>query len=1158
MSDPRVIHAPDGAPDWNAFDERVQKIVLGSLDDESDGRRGDVESLPADLATRFPNLTHLYLWGLTSLRVLPKLPCGLQCLDVRGATKLNPDLDIAPEGRDTLHTLVIQRCPNVTTLKLPAELPALRELSFAGSSAIAAESIAHVLGVAPGLHFCDLSGCANLCEITSLPAVLDTLCANDCQKLALLPPAWPNRIRRIELRHTAVSAVPDFPRALAEQVVGGRVVQPRYDGVDFVDLQHCTSLSRMPKFSAQMRPLKERRPRTLKVHGAGLQLPPELFGDPDQNRAQAIHAHFEGDRVSLHEVKVLLIGKGRSGKTSLARRLLGLPFQKQERSTHGIRLWRKAMPFEPVDGEPASATATLHLWDFAGQDLYHSTHRLFYQSRAVFVICETSAGNGADSTTDGTDDDDLPVGYDTARTLPYWLDQIAALGNMPGRSEGPPVLLVRTKSARDEEPGGSGRRDTFFAERRSLLEERGMTYLEFDAETDHNLGELKKQIAGAVAKVLGEIERREVAIGVSMVRDEIQLRIDSNNEEHTEAETASRPPKPPHPVMVRSEFEALVAKHIPSGGYRDHPDLLLDLLHDSGFVFADRRLLPDQIVLDQRWAIGAIYTAFERKHAWPELEARGGRCTLPDLVRWGWHAFDEGHHRLFLGLMDSCGMAIPLGDEHRVRGQEYLVLRALPAREALLATVEGARHGAAETGKETLHGAALGRDAVLELLASLGRRWGRSADFWAWGGQFRSHRFDYREERHPPTFVHLDWQEASRGSFGGVLTVTCFGPDRSLLAAVLNECRERGAFALVEVPRVELAPEPESDLRKAMLPDGRAARASVDAHAGDEYTRNCIEVGVSYAGDRGKGTKSWLDLPRDSEERWPRALVEALKGPSTDGSERWGVYCYREEQDLSPLDRMPSRAFLEKVASRDFVFVFICRKYLESEWCMFELQHLFKQHGDKVPASGCRLLFFANARMQASEKQEAAKRVAGFREHWQNWRNQETESINLESKRDGVIDPALTDKARAARDYAGWYDCIASTERFESVLEALRMEEHGRIDDLEPKTETLKELCALVAEAVKRSMLDLAQRAFQSRERARAMRLFLRGLFESDPDGQSGGIGGVLSRELGVTELDDLRREAKESFERAGKEGRSTSTWRALLAYIETTERRSQ
>ncbi|MCP4151775.1 MAG: hypothetical protein GY757_28790, partial [bacterium] len=75
-----------------------------------------------------------------------------------------------------------------------------------------------------------------------------------------------------------------------------------------------------------------------------------------------------GKNQALNEVKVLLVGDGGSGKTSLTRRLCGDPFNKNEPQTHGINIKLKDMG---SNKSPIKA----HYWDFGGQEILHATHQ---------------------------------------------------------------------------------------------------------------------------------------------------------------------------------------------------------------------------------------------------------------------------------------------------------------------------------------------------------------------------------------------------------------------------------------------------------------------------------------------------------------------------------------------------------------------------------------------------------------------------------------------------------------------------------------------------------------------------------------------------------------------------------------------------------------
>ncbi len=82
---------------------------------------------------------------------------------------------------------------------------------------------------------------------------------------------------------------------------------------------------------------------------------------------------------AVNEIKVIFLGQGASGKTSLIKRLREEPFDPKESQTHGVRI--RETPFD-IDGE----IVTAHLWDFGGQDVMNATHQFFLSQRCVYVL----------------------------------------------------------------------------------------------------------------------------------------------------------------------------------------------------------------------------------------------------------------------------------------------------------------------------------------------------------------------------------------------------------------------------------------------------------------------------------------------------------------------------------------------------------------------------------------------------------------------------------------------------------------------------------------------------------------------------------------------------------------------------------------------------
>lgn len=119
----------------------------------------------------------------------------------------------------------------------------------------------------------------------------------------------------------------------------------------------------------------------------------------------------------LNEVKLLLVGDGGSGKTSLVRRVMQEPFNENEPQTHGIYI----NSWEINRGE---MNIIVHIWDFGGQEIMHATHQFFLSKRSIYILL-----------LDGRKDEKTE----------YWLKHIQSFG---GDS---PVMVVINKI--DENPG---------------------------------------------------------------------------------------------------------------------------------------------------------------------------------------------------------------------------------------------------------------------------------------------------------------------------------------------------------------------------------------------------------------------------------------------------------------------------------------------------------------------------------------------------------------------------------------------------------------------------------------------------------------------------------------------------------------------------------
>ena len=70
----------------------------------------------------------------------------------------------------------------------------------------------------------------------------------------------------------------------------------------------------------------------------------------------------------MNETKVLLVGQGGVGKTSLIKQLVGEGFDPHESKTEGIDIKQWKVTAEDQD-------IRLNVWDFGGEEIMHATHQ---------------------------------------------------------------------------------------------------------------------------------------------------------------------------------------------------------------------------------------------------------------------------------------------------------------------------------------------------------------------------------------------------------------------------------------------------------------------------------------------------------------------------------------------------------------------------------------------------------------------------------------------------------------------------------------------------------------------------------------------------------------------------------------------------------------
>ncbi|MDD5668539.1 MAG: COR domain-containing protein [Candidatus Omnitrophica bacterium] len=83
----------------------------------------------------------------------------------------------------------------------------------------------------------------------------------------------------------------------------------------------------------------------------------------------------------LFEAKLLIVGEGGAGKTTLAKKIENPEYQlRPEATTQGIDVIRWSFPMD--NGK----TFWVSIWDFGGQEIYHATHQFFLTKRSLYAL----------------------------------------------------------------------------------------------------------------------------------------------------------------------------------------------------------------------------------------------------------------------------------------------------------------------------------------------------------------------------------------------------------------------------------------------------------------------------------------------------------------------------------------------------------------------------------------------------------------------------------------------------------------------------------------------------------------------------------------------------------------------------------------------------
>ena len=348
------------------------------------------------------------------------------------------------------------------------------------------------------------------------------------------------------------------------------------------------------------------------LHGnPGLGLPAEILGPTwretvvgraEPRLPREILAYYFANRAAsrpLNEAKLILVGHGGVGKTSLVKKWTTGKFKKSEPPTPGIKItdWKCNLS--------GGRDAGVHIWDFGGQEMMHATHRFFLTERSLYLLVLDRRLGQHDVQAD------------------YWFRMIRAYGGPQA-----PVIVILNKQVEEPFDVNQGRWQEIYGDHI-----RG--FVKTDCTNNVSMARLKESIQQELDAM------KSVHEGFPARWFEIKNHLTGMQQE----------------FITFHDYKQLCQQHGETDP--DSQNLLAGFLRDLGIAlnYRDDPRLRFAYVLKPEWVTEGIYALLHAPAASAGvLEPRQARAAL-DEKRYGEDAVD-----FLLGLMEQFELSFPLND----------------------------------------------------------------------------------------------------------------------------------------------------------------------------------------------------------------------------------------------------------------------------------------------------------------------------------------------------------------------------------------------------------------------------------------------------------------------------------------------------------------
>lgn len=330
----------------------------------------------------------------------------------------------------------------------------------------------------------------------------------------------------------------------------------KLENLQILDISH-NQLITLPFEITNLKKLKDNngnldwKSKGLHLKGNNFNIPQEIY---QKKPSEIIHflMDLKKEDQPLNEAKLVFIGFGFVGKTSLINCLLGNSINQEEKQTDGISI----VPWKFKDNE---RIINVNIWDFGGQEIMHATHRFFMTKRSAYTLVINPENPRRSENR-------------TQYELEYWLKLINSYcGNVP-------ILVVINKC------------DTY----KAFIDQKYIKYkynnvvgfLETSCLENTGLDDFRK----VVKQMILGLEHIDNKVPASYFK--IKSILEEKNTDY----------------ISYSEY-SLLCKQVEQNFDPKSEKILVELLHDLGTVlnFSDDVRLQDTQVLNPQWVTDGVY-----------------------------------------------------------------------------------------------------------------------------------------------------------------------------------------------------------------------------------------------------------------------------------------------------------------------------------------------------------------------------------------------------------------------------------------------------------------------------------------------------------------------------------------------------------------------